>query len=148
MCFFILKIFWWWFIANSIYFFSPNCIFAQTEHNMALIPAGNLMLHSKYDDKEVFIDNFFMDRFEVSQESYEKIINFNPSFFVDRKQPVEKVNWFEAMEYCLKIGKRYQTNGNGSGPLVRAVHQNFTGEKKTPSCIVGLRKTQRKKLSP
>ena len=64
------------------------------------------MLNSKYDGKEVFIDNFFMDRFEVSQESYEKIININPSFFVDRKRPVEKVNWFEAMEYCLKIGKR------------------------------------------
>ena len=80
---FILKIFWLWFIPNSIYVLFPNCIFAQTEHNMALIPAGNLMPNSKYDGKEIFIENFFMDRFEVSQESYEKIINFNPSFFVD-----------------------------------------------------------------
>ena len=48
---------------------------------MALIPAGKLMVNSKYDGKEIFIDKFFMDRFEVSQESYEKIINFNPSFF-------------------------------------------------------------------
>jgi formylglycine-generating enzyme required for sulfatase activity len=49
---------------------------------MVPIPAGKLMVYSKYDGKEVFIDNFFMDSFEVSQESYEKIINFNPSFFV------------------------------------------------------------------
>ena len=61
---------------------------------MVPIPAGKLMVYSKYDGKEVFIDNFFMDSFEVSQESYEKIINFNPSFFVHRKRPVEKVNWF------------------------------------------------------
>ena len=88
--FFILKIFWWWFIPNSIYVFFPNCILAQTEYNMALIPAGKLMINSKYDGKEVFIDNFFMDRFEVSQESYEKIININPSFFVVRNDPLKK----------------------------------------------------------
>ena len=49
---------------------------------MVPIPAEKLMVYSKYDGKEVFIGNFFMDSFEVFQESYKKIINFNPSFFV------------------------------------------------------------------
>ena len=82
MYFFILKIFWLLFIPNSIYVFFKNCLLAQTKYNVVPIPVGKLMVYSKYDGKEVFIGNFFMDSFEVSQESYEKIINFNPSFFV------------------------------------------------------------------
>jgi len=148
MYFFILKFFWWWFIANSIYFFSPNCIFAQTEHNMALIPAGNLMLNSKYDGKEVFIDNFFMDRFEVSQESYEKIINFNPSFFVDRKQPVEKVNWFEAMEYCLKIGKRLPNEWEWEWAARSGSTSKFYWGKEDPKLYSWFKKNSEKKTQP
>ncbi len=148
MYFFILKFFWWWFIANSIYFFSPNCIFAKTEHNMALIPAGNLMLNSKYDGKEVFIDNFFMDRFEVSQESYEKIINFNPSFFVDRKQPVEKVNWFEAVEYCLQIGKRLPNEWEWEWASRSGNTSKFSWGKGDPKLYGWFKKNSEKKTHP
>ena len=73
---------------------------------MVLIPSGKLIVSTEHGTTEIFIDKFFMDRFEVTQELYEKIIGFNPSFFVDRRRPVEKVNWFEAVEYCLQIGKR------------------------------------------
>ena len=84
---------------NSIY------IFAQIANDMVSIPSGKLIVSTEYRSTEKFIDNFFMDRFVVTQEYYQKNIEYNPSFFVDKKRPVEKVNWFEAGEYCLKIGK-------------------------------------------
>jgi len=40
------------------------------------------------------------------------------------------------------LGSVYRSNGNGSGSRVLEVHKNFIGEKKIPSCIVGLIKTQ------
>ncbi len=89
-----------------LYFFLPSYIFAQTENGMALIPSGILKLDKKHGKEEIFVDKFFMDRFEVTQESYKKIIGANLSFFKNNKNPVEKINWFEAMEYCRRIGKR------------------------------------------
>ena len=96
----------WLLIVTSLYTFSPIYTFAQTENDMVLVPSGKLIISTEHGTTEIFIGKFFMDRFEVTQERYEKIIGLNPSFFVDRKRPVEKVNWFEAVEYCLQIGKR------------------------------------------
>jgi formylglycine-generating enzyme len=93
-------------ICTSIYAFYPLYTFAQIENNMVLIPSGKLIVSEGYKSTEIFVEKFFMDRFEVTQESYEIIIGHNPSFFVDKKKPVEMVNWFEAVEYCLQIGKR------------------------------------------
>ena len=73
---------------------------------MILIPAGKLVTSAKHDSKEIFVDQFFIDRFEVTQETYEKIIGINPSFFKGRRRPVEKVSWFEAVEYCRRVDKR------------------------------------------
>ena len=73
---------------------------------MVSIPSGKLKVRTEHGGKEIFVEKFFMDRFEVTQESYEKIIGTNLSFFKDNQRPVEKVNWFEAMEYCRRIGKR------------------------------------------
>ena len=115
---------------------------------MALIPAGKLMVNSKYDGKEIFIDKFFMDRFEVSQESYEKIINFNPSFFVDRKRPVEKVNWFEAMEYCLKIGKRLPNEWEWEWAARSGSTSKFYWGKGDPKLYSWFKKNSEKKTQP
>ena len=35
-----------------------------------------------------------------------KLLTLTHLFLSSRKRPVEKMNWFEAVEYCLKIGKR------------------------------------------
>ena len=106
------------------------------------------MINSKYDGKEVFIDNFFMDRFEVSQESYEKIININPSFFVDRKRPVEKVNWFEATEYCLKIRKRLPNEWEWEWAARSGSTSKFYWGKGDPKLYSWFKKNSEKKTQP
>jgi len=115
---------------------------------MVPIPAGKLMVYSKYDGKEVFIDNFFMDSFEVSQKSYEKIINLNPSFFVHRKRPVEKVNWFEAMEYCLKIGKRLPSEWEWEWAARSGNTSKFYWGKEDPKLYSWFNKNSEKKTQP
>ena len=96
----------WLLTAITLYTFFPGDTHAQIGNNMILIPAGKFVTSAKHGPKEMFIDQFFIDRFEVTQETYEKIIGINPSFFKGRRRPVEKVNWFEAVEYCRRVDKR------------------------------------------
>ncbi|MBI3794371.1 MAG: formylglycine-generating enzyme family protein [Nitrospinae bacterium] len=48
---------------------------------------------------------FWMDKYLVTQESYDKVIGINPSHFKNcPKCPVEQVSWTEADTYCKKVG--------------------------------------------
>ena len=81
---------------------------------MVLIPAGSYPSGSdKYNDerpsREIHLDAFFVDRFEVTQKQFKKIMNINPSEFRGENLPVERVDWYQAREYCNKIGKRLLT---------------------------------------
>ena len=91
------------------FIFSSLYLFAQPTSNMVLVPSGKLLVVSGDESKQVVIDKFFIDRFEVTQKLYESIIGINVSFFIGEQRPVEKLNWFEAMEYCQRIKKRLPT---------------------------------------
>ena len=109
MCFFTLKIKQLVLIFVLLHVFFPLYLFAQPTSNMVLVPSGKLLVVSGYESKQVVIDKFFIDRFEVTQKLYESIIGINVSFFIGEQRPVEKLNWFEAMEYCRRIKKRLPT---------------------------------------
>jgi formylglycine-generating enzyme required for sulfatase activity len=49
---------------------------------------------------EVTVDSFFMDKHPVSQELYEKVMRGNPSKRKNPSNPVERVQWNEAVRFC------------------------------------------------
>ncbi|MBU6401217.1 MAG: formylglycine-generating enzyme family protein [Verrucomicrobia bacterium] len=52
---------------------------------------------------------FWMGRCEVTQAEYQQVTGTNPSNATeDQRRPVEKVNWYEAMDYCAKLTQRAQ----------------------------------------
>ena len=72
---------------------------------MVLVPGGEFSMGSKADvDSEpvhtVSVASFYMDKYEVTQELYEKIVGKNPSRHRDPKNPVERVRWREAAAFC------------------------------------------------
>jgi formylglycine-generating enzyme required for sulfatase activity len=81
------------------------------------IPAGKFMMGSPLTEKgrpvmdgdneqphEVTISKgFFIGKFTVTQEQYEKVMGKNPSTFKGAKNPVETVSWNEAQEFCKKL---------------------------------------------
>jgi formylglycine-generating enzyme required for sulfatase activity len=112
-------------------FCSIDLVFAQPK-GMVLIPSGTFLMgadHSKeafqcaeyfgnckkdwYTREEplhrVSISAFLMDKKEVSQGQYFRVMRDNPSSFKGAKLPVEQVTWFEANKYCRKVGKRLPT---------------------------------------
>ena len=90
----------------------------KTEANsQVLIPSGEFNMGTEKGTQAerplhpVWVDAFFMDRFEVSNKDYEKL---NPNF--QRSQaspcddcPVTRVNWEEAKPYCQRLEKRLPT---------------------------------------
>jgi formylglycine-generating enzyme required for sulfatase activity len=135
-------------IATLFSAFNPLYTFAQIKNDMVLIPSGKLMVSAEYRSTETFIDKFFMDRFEVTQESYEKIIGYNPSFFVDKNRPVEKVNWFEAEEYSLKIGKRLPNEWEWEWASRSGDTSKFYWRKEDPKLYSWFKKNSEKKTHP
>ena len=104
---------------------------------MVLIPAGTFMMGSTRGDRdekpihEVTLGPFFIDKFEVTQQEFKKVMDFNPSIFISgtftggylesgesgeepakfkgHHRPVERVTWHEANEYCQAVNKRLPT---------------------------------------
>jgi len=81
-------------------------IVTKTGAEMVLIPAGRFAMGStdgRPDEApvhEVHLDAFLMDRTEVTQEQYGKLVVANPSHFKGPDRPAEQVSWAEAAMYC------------------------------------------------
>ena len=99
-------------IILMLFFVSFSQAFSQNEA-IILIPAGEFQMGSKAAEDEtphtVHLSAFTIDKFEVTQEQFEKVMGNNPSDFHGKHLPVEQVTWYEARDYCKTIGKRLPT---------------------------------------
>src|SRR5204863_1428725 len=46
---------------------------------------------------------FWAGKFEVTQAEYQKVMGANPSKSINERQPVERVGWQEAKDFCRKL---------------------------------------------
>ena len=49
---------------------------------------------------------FIMGQYEVTQGQYKKIMHENPSQFKGDNHPVEKVTWYDAVEFCRRLSQK------------------------------------------
>ena len=120
----------------------PETRLNQLESNntdMVLIPAGEFQMGSNNGDDDekpvhtVYIDAFYMDKYEVTNAQYKVFVDANPQWQKDRipsvyhdgnylkhwngnnypvskdKHPVVYVSWYGAMAYAQWVGKRLPT---------------------------------------
>jgi acetoin utilization deacetylase AcuC-like enzyme/formylglycine-generating enzyme required for sulfatase activity len=85
---------------------APQVVKTKTGIEMVVIPGGFFeMGGSKGASDEspvhkVWVDSFWMDRFEVVQEQFRKYQISDPSHFKNPKNPLEQINWTDAAIYC------------------------------------------------
>jgi formylglycine-generating enzyme required for sulfatase activity len=108
---------------------------------LVLIPAGEYLMGSPDSDRDARDDEkprhrvrisrpFFLGKFEVTQEEFQKVTDRNPSEFSaagsgkefvagqdTRRHPVEKITWGDAVAFCNRLSVRdglrpyYSENG-------------------------------------
>ena len=73
---------------------------------MIRLPAGKFLMgdgDGEVDEqpvREVFVHSFDIDKYEVSQREYERLMGVNPSRWKGKDNPVEQVRWSDAVRYC------------------------------------------------
>jgi formylglycine-generating enzyme required for sulfatase activity len=85
---------------------------------MVWIPGGSFGMGSpdgeggadEHPQHGVRVGGFYIDKMEVTQTEYERVMGHNPANFKGCPNcPVESVPWIGANEYCKKVGKRLPT---------------------------------------
>ena len=83
---------------------------------MVFVEGGTYQMGSNSGDDDeqpihtVTVSSFYMDKTEVTQAEYRKVMGKNPSNFSGCDDcPVEKVSWHDANAYAKKVGKRLPT---------------------------------------
>ena len=54
----------------------------------------------------ILTKGFYLGKYEVTQEEYEKVMSKNPSKFKGDKLPVEMVSWNDAVAFCDELNKK------------------------------------------
>jgi sulfatase modifying factor 1 len=54
----------------------------------------------------ILTKGFYLGKYEVTQEEYEKITGKNPSRFKGDKLPVEHIHWKDAVAFCTELNKK------------------------------------------
>ena len=95
---------------------------------MVQIPGGTFKMGSPKGEKnsldrerpqhQVTVKPFFMGKYVITQEQYQVIVGENPSRFTNettkwlfgrenrnKNRPVEKVSWYDAVEFCTRLSK-------------------------------------------
>ena len=66
----------------------------------------------------VTVSSFFIGKYEVTQKEWQEVMGYNPSYSEGDNRPVEKVSWYDAVEFCNKLSEKegltpaYTINGN------------------------------------
>ena len=79
-------------------------------NDMSLVTGGTFVMgdaEGEADEtpREVSVDSFYMDKLPVTQEMYERITGRNPSKRLSPNQPVERMQWTDAAQFCNKCSE-------------------------------------------
>ena len=75
-------------------------------------PVGELGRDKDETQHEVKLTkDYWIGKYEVTQEQYKDVMGSNPSKFAGSNLPVEQVSWDEAMEFCRKLTAQEKETG-------------------------------------
>ena len=84
----------------------PKEIKTESGVEMILLPGGWFIMgddKGEVDERpahKIYVAPFYMDKYPVTQEEYERVMGENPSRWKGGKNPVEQVRWSDAVRYC------------------------------------------------
>jgi formylglycine-generating enzyme required for sulfatase activity len=86
----------------------------EKNNNLVLIEGGTFTMGSPENETgrrkhetqhQVTVSGFYLAKYPVTQNEYERLMGTNPSNFRGQNLPVENVSWFDTLEYCNKLSE-------------------------------------------
>ena len=84
----------------------PSPVKTKGGVEMVRVPGGWFAMGSDREDAidepahRVYVSPFAIDKYEVTQEEYERVTGVNPSRHKGATNPVEQIRWADAAKYC------------------------------------------------
>ncbi|MCD6506198.1 formylglycine-generating enzyme family protein [Candidatus Poribacteria bacterium] len=84
----------------------PKEVKTESGVEMILLPGGWFIMgddKGEVDERpahKIYVAPFYMDKYLVTQEEYERVMGENPSRWKGKRNPVEQVRWSDAVRYC------------------------------------------------
>lgn len=75
--------------------------------DLVLVEGGRFTRGEGNHSHQVAVHSFCMGKYPVTQEKYAAVMGKNPSHFKGDKNPVESVNWHDAIRYCNQLNQKY-----------------------------------------
>lgn len=76
-----------------------------TFKDMVVVNGGKYTPSFFNEEREVF--DIEVCKYPVTQDMWMEVMEENPSKFKGGRRPVEKVSWWDALEYCNKLSEKY-----------------------------------------
>ncbi|MGL1892824.1 MAG: formylglycine-generating enzyme family protein [Spirochaetaceae bacterium] len=102
-------------ILNLTSLFAANSeleIESLTGIDLVLVEAGTFYMGSENGQEnerpvhiETILKDYYIGKYEVTQKLWQKVMGNNPSQFKNDNSPVEKVSWYETLEFCNKLSE-------------------------------------------
>jgi formylglycine-generating enzyme required for sulfatase activity len=94
-----------WLVAGCGKSDQGNSAAKASPGTMVLIPAGTFTMGDgagRPDETRhtVSVSSFYLDKYPVTQELYERVMGVNPSKKKGKSKPVEKTQWTDAARFC------------------------------------------------
>jgi len=81
----------------------------EVTDDMVEVAAGDFWAGEVNALSKKSVAKFFVDRYEVIQRDYERLMGTNPSVYIAGQNPVDNVSFNDAEAYCGRVGKRLPT---------------------------------------
>ena len=62
---------------------------------------------ASYVKEEIYIIDLYVNKYQATQDEWEKYMKTNPSEFKGGRRPVESITWIGALEFCNKMSEKY-----------------------------------------
>lgn len=79
------------------------------------VPAGTFTMGSPSSESERYENEtqhevritrpYLMGTYEVAQQQWEAVMGYNPSCFTGDRLPVERITWYDAVEFCNELSR-------------------------------------------
>lgn len=78
----------------------------ETGIEFVKIPPGKFKMIDCYDTvHNVTVESFFLSKYLVTQQQWQKVMKSNPSFFKGPDRPVENVSWNDCQSFVRKLSQ-------------------------------------------